>query len=437
MKPFRKFPKIIISAYVKTTRFPLFFLFVFLISCFLSAEPAFADFEETVKWLNSLISKLEKVQQGSSLQISRADTNIQRSQDMLQRAQSANNPRAEAAASQAMNAAHKTKEKAQINKQNAEADIKRLRSLLAQLQSGAVSDDIRQCDAVDRRLARETEMARQMQKTSEMGIKEIEQWEKMNEKAASDAMWRGVEALTKGFGMQLEAKQRSAAAFKGWITRYQKQLAEQGVVVESVLPKLERTLEGYEKAAKYADFNKSMRYALQSQGIKAGVARQADVSNIINKTMAAKDLYAAFKNETGMVAQDIAQHDASVKSLLEDPRVQKVFELEHPGVNLSQMFAAASAEEVLKQAAKFSDNIRGIVRGAGGAAVPVEFASFLVDYGYSAAEWLTSRKRILEQYNLTEDQLKAVKVHGEQMKKTVEELNHCRQGILKKYSIKF
>lgn len=405
-----------------------------LTSLFSSA--AFADFAETVKWVNSLISKLEKVQQDSSAQISRADTNIQRSQDMLQRAQSANNPRAEAAASQAMNAARQTKEKAQINRQNAEADIRKLRSLLAQLQSGDVSDDIRQCDAVDRRLSRETEMARQMQKTSDMGIKEIEQWEKMNEKAASDAMWRGVEALTKGFSMQLEAKQRSTAAFKGWITKYQKQLSEQGVVVDAVLPKLERTIEGYEKAARYADFNKSLRYSLQSQGIKAGVARQADVSNIINKTMAAKDLYAAFKNETGMVAQDIAQHDASVKSLLEDPRVQKVFELEHPGVNLSQMFAAASAEEVLKQAAKLSDNIRGIVRGAGGAAVPVEFASFLADYGYSAAEWLTSRKRILEQYKLTEDQLKAVKVHGEQMKKTVEELNQCRQGILKKYSIK-
>ncbi|MCE5311979.1 MAG: hypothetical protein LLF86_02370 [Nitrospiraceae bacterium] len=407
-----------------------------MIFCFHCTDAASADFAETIKWLNSLIARLEKVQQDSSVQISRADTNIQRSQDMLQRAQAANNARAEAAASQAMNAARQTKEKAQTNRQNAEADIRKLRSLLSQLQSGAASEDIRQCNAIDSRLARETEMARQMQKTSEMGIKEIEQWEKMNEKAASDAMWRGVEALTKGFGMQLEAKQRSAAAFKGWITKYQKQLAAQGVAVDSVLPKLERTIEGYEKAAKYADFNKSMRYALQSQGIKAGVARQADVSNIINKTMAAKELYQAFKNETGMVAQDIAQQDASVKALLEDPRVQKVFELEHPGVNLSQMFAAASAEEVLKQAAKFSDNIRGIVRGAGGAAVPVEFASFLADYGYSAAEWMTSRNRILQQYNLSEEQLKAVKVHGEQMKKTVGELDECRQRILKKYSIR-
>jgi hypothetical protein len=190
--------------------------------------------------------------------------------------------------------------------------------------------------------------------------REFGEWKARNEKSIKDALVHGIPFIFTNYGGTLEAKSKSVSALKGWVTRYEKQLAEGGVANAAILPKLE---------AAYG------RYANAAVALRAG--------QVVDYGKSADDLWEEFKNVFSVAASKEAESDSEVRAFVQDPKVQKIINDERPDVDL-RLFATETTIKALMP----------------GASPIVEATDFAINFGYDATAYWLSYKRIMQQVDL-------------------------------------
>lgn len=251
------------------------------------------------------------------------------------------------------------------------------------------SQSNRLCDKVKEQLERDIEVIKKYEKSRELGLKELSEWERANKEAEKAALMAGMSVIMGRFADNLTKREASARAFKGWLTRYKKQLVEDGVPFSALYPKIERAMNGYLVAKTNAASGKILQKGLE-----------------INKH------YGLFKKEVSAIALSTAKNDKLVREVIQDPRIQKYLEKDSPEIDVSYFIAEKSGEEIAT-----------IIVGTN---LPVKLADFIISYSYEAVKWNESRKRIMQQYDIRDQELLAYKSTGEQIKKTAAALKRCR-----------
>lgn len=256
------------------------------------------------------------------------------------------------------------------------------------------SSKYKHCIDLEKQLESDKEALRRLEKANKLALRELEEWTEASKQAEKDALLAGIKTLSSGIAAKLEDQVKSASAFKGWMTRYDRQLKSKNVNIEVVLGKLENAMRGYVNASALA---------------KSGAA--------IDNTLKAADIWKLFKDGLGRVAQTKAKSDASVKEMLDDPALKAVLTTDFAGLELANSaLALASQSDELKKA------------------VGPEFAlaSFIVDYGYEATKWTLSYNRILQKADPTRDatvieaELKSVFSLRRQIEATADKLKEAR-----------
>lgn len=244
------------------------------------------------------------------------------------------------------------------------------------------------CDVIAGQLQRDQRTMKHQGESIREGLEELDEWTKASEKAQMDAIMEGGKLLMGGMVEKLKDQANAAAGFKGWMTRYKKQIEEGKVPFEALQSKIEIAARGYVNAS------------IQASGgrmIKAG--------------QTSKDAWDLLKSEAGAVAQEKAKSDARMRDALENEKLKKFLETNKDGVELKMTLftLAAQSKELEKLIGPES-----------------ELASFVVNYGYDSKAWLESRKRILQHARLTEQELKAVDSLKKQIERTAHRLQQCR-----------
>jgi hypothetical protein len=198
--------------------------------------------------------------------------------------------------------------------------------------------------------------------------REFGEWKVKNEKSIKDALLHGIPFIFTNYGGTLEAKSKSVSALKGWVTRYERQLAESGVSNAAIFPKLEAAYQRYANAA----------LALKS-------------AQVVDYGKKADDLWDEFKNVFSVTASKEADSDGEVRAFIQNPKVQKLINDERPDVDL-QLFATETTIKVLIP----------------GASPIVEVTDFAINFGYDATAFWLSYKQILQQADLANQSALAV-----------------------------
>jgi predicted component of type VI protein secretion system len=244
-----------------------------------------------------------------------------------------------------------------------------------------------ECASLQQQLARDREALLRQKHVNEATVRELEAWAADNEKAQREAVQLGMTSLFSAAAVHLESKEASARAFRGWLTRYEKQMRVDGVPIEALQGRIERSMRGYVNARVQA-----------SAGAAMNVAADANA------------LYEYAQTEAGVIAQLQGAADADVKAVLEDPAFARFVQTDATGWDLLRgTLDQLSGLPALKKLAPH-----------------YAIAAFVVDYGYDARKWGTSGARILQDAKLSDLELKAVKTLSDQMKRTVARLAACR-----------
>jgi hypothetical protein len=226
------------------------------------------------------------------------------------------------------------------------------------------------------------------QHSNEKGLAELDEWARANEQAQEDALKAAVKLLTAGVAESLEKRAASARSFKGWLTRYEKAVKENGVPFEALQDKIETATRGYANASLH---------------VAAG--------GIIKDGLLANDSWNMVKHEFGTVTDLQGKADASIREVLNDPDLRKLMTPDHPFVEFS-----TSLFEMLGQ----SEELKKVI------GPETDLASFVVAYGYNGVKWWESRNLILQQDNLTDQELQAVAALKKQIQSTTQRLTACR-----------
>jgi len=243
------------------------------------------------------------------------------------------------------------------------------------------------CADIRRQLAQDRAALVRQQRVSELLVSELESWAKENADAQQGALKLGVTALFGSAAKQLQTREASANAFKGVLTRYEREMRSRGIPFEAMQERIERAARGY---------------------VAARV--QATAGTVMGHAADANDLWNFARTEAGAIAAAEASADADVKAVLSDSSFQRFVQTD----------------------ATASDLVRGTLDQIAGTpaleplAKPYALASFLVDYGYEASKWAASRARILQDAKLSDEQLRAVAALSAQMERTVARLQACR-----------
>lgn len=243
------------------------------------------------------------------------------------------------------------------------------------------------CSDFRAQLDRDLDAMRRQQATNAMGFRELDEWTKQSQDAQKAAITLGAKTLLGNVADKLEAKERSAAAFQGWLTRYEKQVRDKGVPIESLRGKIETAMRGY-VAAK-----------IQAKG---GVAVNAGL-----------DVAGAWEQLTtfaGAIATTQAKSNAAVKAALDDPAFKAFVNTDATARDAARTFLDMAIE---------SDELKKFAPGYG-------VLTFAIDYGYEATKWTTAYNRIVQQNNLAGEQLKAVDALKRQIERTTQSLKACQ-----------
>lgn len=259
-------------------------------------------------------------------------------------------------------------------------------SFITALEAAVAAADAR-CADVTRQLAQDRLALVRQQRVSESMVAELEAWAKESAEAANNAAWLGATTLFGNAAKQLQTREASATAFKGVLTRAEAQLGARGAPIAVLRDRIARASRGYVSARMQAVAGNTM-------------AHVGDASELLN--------YA--KTEAGVIAGFQASADADIRAALTDPVLQQYVQtdataLELVRATLDQLAGTPALEPLAK---------------------PYALAAFIVDYGYEASKWAASRARILQNAQLSDEQLKAVAALSAQMERTVARLQACR-----------
>ncbi len=236
-------------------------------------------------------------------------------------------------------------------------------------------------------LDRDLDAMRRQQATNAMGFRELDEWTKQSQEAQKAAITLGAKTLLGSLADKLETKERSAAAFQGWLTRYEKQIRDKGVPIESLRGKIETAMRGYVAAKVQA---------------KSGVA--------INAALDVAGAWEQLTTFAGAIATTQAKSNAAVKSALDDPMFKTFVNTDATARDAARTFLDMALE---------SDELKKFAPG-------YSVLTFAVDYGYEATKWTTAYNRIVQQNNLAGEQLKAVDALKKQIERTTQSLKACQ-----------
>jgi hypothetical protein len=241
--------------------------------------------------------------------------------------------------------------------------------------------------AVERQLAQDRMALVRQQRVSELLVSELESWAKENADAQAGALKVGLTTLFGSAAKQLQTREASATAFRGVLTRYEREMRARGIPFDVMRERIERAARGY---------------------VAARV--QATAGTVMGHAADANDLWNFARTEAGVIAAAQAGADADVKAAMSDPTFQRFIQTDATAADLvrgtlDQMAGTPALEPLTK---------------------PYALAAFLVDYGYEASRWAASRARILQGAQLSDEQLKAVAALSAQMERTVARLQACR-----------
>ncbi len=248
-----------------------------------------------------------------------------------------------------------------------------------------------ECARLEKQLELDTRVMRQYQETNEKGYREIEEWAKASEEAQMDALKAGANLLMSGTVDCLEKQANSARGFKGWLTRYDKEIRQKGIPVEALQPKIERALNGY-----------------------VGAAESAKAGRLMNKGLTAKDTWDMVRNEVGAVAEVQKDSDAAIADVLKNPELKRFIETNRAGLEFAHSLLDMMAHS------------KELEKAIGPTAALLDFAA---NYGYDAKKWWESRCRILEQSKLIEKSLQNFYVLKKQQETTVRNLKASRARL--------
>jgi hypothetical protein len=243
------------------------------------------------------------------------------------------------------------------------------------------------CATIASQVASDKQALQRQQKTNELMVAEIDTWRQANEDALKQAAEDGAMFLLSRAGKGLERKEAVARTELGWLTRYEKQMRNDGVPFAMLHDKVTSAVSKYVNAQ------------VQAAGGKA-----------ISAGMDAHDIYENFRIQAGLVARDDREADASINEALSNPTFREFVQRDATGWDLlrSTLNVASSASDLAKISPEYA------------------LASLVVDGGYDATKWTLARNRILQQYNLSDTALMAVASLQQQIQRTMRKLQTCR-----------
>lgn len=240
------------------------------------------------------------------------------------------------------------------------------------------------CVAVRDRYIRDMAAVHRMQKTIQMSRQELGEWTKRNEEAQRAAIMTAVNFLLDGaLGFMAEATD-VLNGYRGAYAKYEKQLKRQKKRVDPL------------QLAKLNEFDKRV------QGLNLQMAVARDLQSKKDK---AEIFWGYFTSTARDVDESMGFIQAIAAAIEEDPIIMKYV------VEDKTLMPLVNKLKTRKLFPKKPYLITS--------------AEFLVDYAYNVGEWLASRNRIIQQYNVSDDQLRAVNSMQQELKKTMGLLNDC------------
>ncbi|HYN79856.1 MAG TPA: hypothetical protein VES88_00010 [Gemmatimonadaceae bacterium] len=220
-----------------------------------------------------------------------------------------------------------------------------------------------------------------------MGVAEIDAWREANEEAKKEALADGAKFAFSHVASALEKREGAARAYKGWMTRYAKQMKQHHVPFEALQGKIETAMRGY------------MNAKLQVVG-----------GTVLSKGMEAEEIFENFRTQAGLVAREATPADAAMNAALNDPTFQKFVRSDATNWDFlrSKLDVFSSAGELKRLSPHYA------------------LASLLVDGSYDATKWTASRNRLMQQYHLSDAELTAVTSLQHQIVRTLTKLKQCR-----------
>lgn len=239
------------------------------------------------------------------------------------------------------------------------------------------------CVAVRDRYIRDMAAIQRMQKTIEMSRQELDEWTARNQEAQVSAIKSALNLFVDGGLAYVADSTRTLNGLKGALAKYEKQLVRQGRAPDPL------------QKGKWMDMSKR----ILEMEIAVSSARQLQA-----KKEKAEIFWGYFTASTKDVDESMTGFKAALNAVDEDPILHK-FLLDK---GLMPLVGRLKTKQLMPKKPYL-----------------LNLLEFVKDYGYSATEWAASRNRILQQYNVSDDQLRAVNAMQVELKKTMGELNNC------------
>jgi hypothetical protein len=232
-----------------------------------------------------------------------------------------------------------------------------------------------------------------------LGRRELAEWAELNESAQKRAVEAGATLLLGRFVGDLDNLGRSVAAYKGHVTRNAATLSRK------------RSMNQIELwSAKLAEATR--RYNAQKTTLQS--------KRIISTGLKAKDAWDLLTATFSADAQELARTNEDVAALLKDSIFANALIEIEPHADRNVLVAKQTLENLHTVLGPYSKLV-------GPAA---DFGSFVVGYGYAAAQYAASRQQIIDRYSMSDQDLRAVDSLKQQIELTVSELNACRAATV-------
>ncbi len=365
------------------------------LSCLLSvparaADPALPG----TRWLERLLESFVQRIPPLDAQLAKQEEMLRKNQDLVARAVAAGDAQSAGLARNAVAHVQAARDKTQASRRHEEANIAKVQAMLDSLRAGTAGPKLTECVGLAVQVERDTAQAARHKEETDKANAAREQWADSTKEAQKEARDHCYSLLLAGIGEYLGQFERSASAYKGWITRYRNKLLAKGVNVDLLLSKI--------------DVEK-VKYLLAK--FRVDITRLAtSLDEIAAQVTALRDALQVLIRELGRTSEGIRQ-------TLEIPAVKDILNEESPDVDLATFVVG---DMVGKR----------VLKAAGLKALPVDVASFVANYGYDATKWYQGKQRV-DQYNaIADQQLAAANAMQKRIAEDMERFAACKQDLL-------
>lgn len=245
------------------------------------------------------------------------------------------------------------------------------------------------CSPLEAQLKRDTDAMRRQQDSIAKNSRELEEWDKANKEALKNAAIDAGKLALGRIANVLEAKQKALRGLQDRIKTdvFRRMGAKNPEYAANLTKKLQDSVRAYESAK-----------------------RQVDIGKVLETGLSADSIWSMVNSTINAVAAVQAGSDAVVNAALKDPELSSWFDTD----NAASEFFGDFAQLALESA---------------GLGPYADVASFVVDTSYNATQWALSRDRILQNVDLSEQDLRAVNALKAQIERTAGRLKQCRADL--------